>query len=222
MTPRVQVIRGSPGELHALAVASPAEPELWLLQADRRAVVLGSRQSFGLVDAEACRSAGVDVVRRRSGGGAVLVEPGAITWVDVILPAGAEHWTDDVVASMRWCGELWRTALVASGAGSPATFAVCQRPGASSALSDLVCFAGLGAGEVTSSGAKLVGISQRRTRHAARFQCMVHHSWQPRRLLALLAEPRPTVEAIDALPVAEIDAEDTPALLDALARAFAG
>ena len=38
----------------------------------------------------------------------------------------------------------------------------------------LVCFAGVGPGEVLAGGRKLVGISQRRTRAGARFQCAVH------------------------------------------------
>ena len=39
------------------------------------------------VDLEACAGAGVEVVRRRSGGGAVLVEPGSVVWVDVLVAA---------------------------------------------------------------------------------------------------------------------------------------
>jgi hypothetical protein len=50
-----------------------------------------------------------------------------------------------------------------------------------------VCFAGLGAGEVVVGPRKLVGISQRRTRDGARFQCVVHRSWDPVPLLGLLA-----------------------------------
>ena len=34
---------------------------------------------------------------------------------------------------------------------------------------------------------KLVGISQRRTREGARFQCIVHRTWDPVPLLGLLA-----------------------------------
>ena len=62
------------------------------------------------------------------------------------------------------------------------------------AWSDLVCFAGLGAGEVTAAAPaadarppKLVGISQRRTRDGARFQCAVLHHWDPEPLLNVLA-----------------------------------
>ncbi len=52
--------------------------------------------------------------------------------------------------------------------------------------SDLVCFAGLGRGEVTVAGRKVVGISQRRTRDGARFQCAVLHHWNPAALLDAL------------------------------------
>ena len=50
-----------------------------------------------------------------------------------------------------------------------------------------ICFAGLGAGEVIVGPRKLVGISQRRTREGARFQCVVHRAWDPVPLLGLLA-----------------------------------
>jgi lipoate-protein ligase A len=54
-------------------------------------------------------------------------------------------------------------------------------------LGELICFASLGPGEVIdSSGAKLVGISQRRTRSSARFQCTVLIEWDPERLLGFL------------------------------------
>ena len=60
----------------------------------------------------------------------------------------------------------------------------------------LVCFAGLGPGEVTLGGAKLVGISQRRTRAGARFQCAVHRRWDPVAVVDALAEPRPSPDEL--------------------------
>src|SRR5690606_24455396 len=53
--------------------------------------------------------------------------------------------------------------------------------------SRLVCFAGLAPGEVTVEGRKVVGVSQRRTRTSARFQCAVLHHWDPEPLLDVLA-----------------------------------
>ena len=61
---------------------------------DAPALVLGSAQRDDVVDADACAAAGVEVVRRRSGGGAVLLLPGEVTWLDVVVPAGS---TDVVV-----------------------------------------------------------------------------------------------------------------------------
>jgi hypothetical protein len=57
--------------------------------------------------------------------------------------------------------------------------------------SRLVCFDGLGGGEVTIGGAKAVGISQRRTRGWLRLQSSVHLA-PPDGLVSLLAPPRPT------------------------------
>ena len=69
----------------------------------------------------------------------------------------------------------------------------------------MVCFDGLGPGEVTSRGAKVVGVSQRRTRLAARFQTSLYLRHDPVRLVALLAAPRPL--ATDLAPVATVAAD---------------
>ena len=70
--------------------------------------------------------------------------------------------------------------------------------------------------EVLVDGDKLVGISQRRTRHGARFQCMVHIRWSPDVLIGLLAEPRPDVEVLP--PVGVLPADVADALPGAVAR----
>jgi lipoate-protein ligase A len=148
------------------------------------ALVLGSTQADEDVDAAAAARAGLEVVRRRSGGGAVLVEPGHLVWVDVVLPAGDPLWEVDVGRAFWWLGRAWAGALAAVGV----TGAVVHRGGVvASPWSRLVCFAGLGPGEVTLAGRKVVGMAQRRTRHAALFQCAVPLHWDPARLLAVLA-----------------------------------
>ena len=66
------------------------------------------------------------------------------------------------------------------------------------AWSSLICFAGRGPGEVfTQDGRKVVGISQRRTREWARFQCAISLQWKPALLLELLNEPYPTISDIE-------------------------
>ena len=145
------------------------------------AVVLGSLQGDDAVEAGA---GGLDVARRRSGGGAVLVEAGRVVWADLVVPAGDPLWQPDVGRATWWLGDAWAVALAGLGVPGPAV----HRGGlVRTRWSPAVCFAGLGPGEVTAGGRKVVGISQRRTRDGALFQCAVPLAWNPARLLAALA-----------------------------------
>ncbi|HVM09248.1 MAG TPA: hypothetical protein VM345_12340 [Acidimicrobiales bacterium] len=168
----------------------PAVPDLVrtveVLEAETPAIVLGSTQRDDVVDRDECEAAGVEVARRRSGGGAVLVDPAEVLWVDVLVPHGDPLWVDDVNRSTAWLGRAWVSALREVGAiEDPVVHegAICLNR-----WGRLVCFAGLGPGEVTSGagGPKVVGISQRRTRDGARFQCAVPFRWEPRRITSLL------------------------------------
>jgi len=145
---------------------------LWVFEVERPTVVLGSRQAMVTLPE-------VDVVRRRSGGGAVYLEPGGALWVDVVVPRGDEWWDDDVGRAAHWLGAAWAAAI-----GGAAV--VHRGPMVTTEWSDLICFAGLGPGEVTVDGRKVVGISQRRTRDAARFQCVTYERWDPHPLVELL------------------------------------
>jgi lipoate-protein ligase A len=69
---------------------------------------------------------------------------------------------------------------------------------------------------VTVAGRKVVGISQRRTRRAARFQCAAALAWDPAALVALLSPPRPT-----AADLADV-AAGVPVAADVLASALVG
>lgn len=133
------------------------------------AVVLGSTQAAPVGPSR------IEVVRRRTGGGAVLVTPDDPLWVDVDLPIGDPLWSDDVGASFRWLGAAWTEALghgiVHEGGFEPGRWG------------RTVCFAGRGPGEVFVDGAKVVGLAQRRTRAGARFQCAVLSRWAPDALI---------------------------------------
>ncbi len=149
-----------------------------------RAVVLGSGQPEDCVDPQACAAAGATVVRRRSAGGAVLVEPGALVWVDLLVPGTDAMWCADVGQAAWWVGEAWARALRQTGLPG---LEVWKGPMLRREWSALVCFAGLAGGEVTGpGGAKVVGISQRRTRYGSLFQCACLLRWEPAELLALL------------------------------------
>jgi lipoate-protein ligase A len=197
----VSVCRGAAADFHSADLLADTRPRVVVSDSIGPALVIGSRQSLDVVDVEACRAAGVDVVKRRSGGGAVLVEPAEMCWFDVVVPADDPRFAavaGDVGASMRWLG-----LHVVAGLNQLGVDDVVAHLGSMSgaAWSDLVCFAGLGPGEVVRGGSKLVGVSQRRTRRGARFQCMVHVRWAPDRLVALLARPRPAVSELPSVAV---------------------
>jgi hypothetical protein len=84
--------------------------------------------------------------------------------------------------------------------------------------SDVVCFAGLGPGEVTRYGAKVVGISQRRTRHAARFQCAVLARWDVVGIATLLGLDRAAI--IELAPLAAGVEAEPSRLVDAFVAAL--
>jgi lipoate-protein ligase A len=178
---RVEVLRDG---IAAHVGARPVgERRVVVYDVARPLLVLGSSQQDEAVDAERARERGVEVVRRRSGGSAVLVEPGAALWVDVTIPADDPLWDHDVGRAFHWLGAAWTEVLTA--AGLPAEW--YDGPMRKTPWSAWVCFAGLGPGEVTLEGRKVVGLSQRRTREAVLFQCCAALRWEPARLLDLLA-----------------------------------
>jgi lipoate-protein ligase A len=156
---------------------------LRVLDAANPALVLGSAQRLSDVDAVAARRAGVEVVRRRSGGAAVLVGPGQVLWVDLIIRAGDPLWDPDVSRAAWWVGEAWAGAIEAASLG-PCT--VWKSAMKSSRWSGQVCFAGIGPGEVLVGEQKVVGLSQRRTRQAALFQSAALLAWEPASTVELL------------------------------------
>ena len=150
------------------------------------ALVLGSTQPAGAFDPARVAAAGLDVARRRSGGGAVLVRPGEVAWIEAVLPAADRLWEPDVGRSFLWLGRAWAAALSACGVTG---VEVHSGPLRRSVLSSRLCFAGLGPGEVTVAGRKVVGLAQRRRREGAVFQCAALLAWDPRELAELLALP---------------------------------
>jgi lipoate-protein ligase A len=197
---RVEEAAGAAADLHHRDLTAPLVRTVRVNRVERPALVLGSAQPLDAADAEACAAAGVDIARRRSGGGAVLLEPGQALWVDVEVPRGDELWDDDIVRSSWWLGETWAAAR---GGGQ-----VHRGQLVATEWSPLVCFAGLGPGEVTVGGAKAVGISQRRTRAGARFQCVVPGTWDPARLAGLLAIAPERREALVADLAAAVHPEE--------------
>ena len=167
---------GTAEELHHSVL--PVERGVWLLTPTRPAIVLGSSQKDEDVDHAFCAANGIDVVRRRSGGGAVYVHPTESLWIDIVVPRGDALWNDDIGKSMWWIGDWWVALLADAGVVSAQ---VHRGAFERNDWSDIVCFAGTGSGEVfpqeSHAQQKIVGISQRRTRDYARFQCIAYFQW---------------------------------------------
>ena len=160
-------------------------------------VVLGRAQQASVT--------GLPWERRMSGGGAVLLTPGDVVWVDVFLPRGHALWDDDVGRATWWVGDAWADALRVPRAEVHRGGVVRCTPWCKA-----VCFGGLGPGELHVDQRKIVGIAQRRTRAGALFQCAVNLRWDPAPLVRALGLPDAAVgeltDAVIALPDVDLGA----------------
>ena len=191
----------TPTELHAswpAAEQNPGLKRMAVCKPTRPAIVLGSTQPVDVVDAEVASAAGVDVVRRRSGGGAVVVTPDDPVWIDVWLPARDARWSADVTAAFVWVGAAWAEALGRIGLTDSEVQG--SGPGACTRWSALVCFGGVGAGEVSIAGRKVVGLAQRRNRTGVWFHTACVRNWDPALLVNMLdLAPRQRAAAVEEL-----------------------
>ena len=184
---QVRETTGPASGLHDRPIPTELVPEVWVHHVERPALVLGSTQDDEDLTADAGEAADsavkwdTEVCRRRSGGGLVALLPGNDLWIDVVLPTSSELSVDDVGRAGEWVGKTWAAALLevlpTALNGEPWPVEVHTGPLRHRAAGRVLCFAGLGPGEVTVRGRKVVGLSQRRTRRAARFQTVMTWSW---------------------------------------------
>ena len=78
-----------PGEIHALRSNCPipldSDNSSFRSLTTAPTLVLGSTQSIESIDVDRCDELGIDIVRRRSGGGAVLVSDDDLVWFDLVI-----------------------------------------------------------------------------------------------------------------------------------------
>lgn len=213
---------GSAHDLHQVSCASDRR-RLVINEVGTAALVLGSAQLEASVDTEAVDRAGLDLVRRRSGGGAVLLVPGQHLWFDVVVPAGDPFHDADVERATWWLGEVIRDALHdivdAAAIARLGGLSMHHRGVSDRELGRVACFAAAGPGEVLLGSRKLVGISQRRTRDGERFQCIVHGEWDAARTSSLLVAPDPVALAsalAEVATLADLGLDDPGRLIEAL------
>jgi len=166
-----------------LGAVQPGGPflERWYV-ADSPAVVVGlglGQRLSEVVDRQRCEAAGVDVLQRRAGGGAVFVDRGSMLCGAICVPLPHVLVGDDLTASYRWLGEHLLERLGVGVLGG-------RRVGVDEARADVgrlkshgdelsrlllkTCYGSLSPHEVVVGSAKLVGLAQVRRRHAALFQ----------------------------------------------------
>jgi lipoate-protein ligase A len=204
------------------ALAGDRTPILRWYRTTTPAIVLGRGQNRADVP-----GTGVQVVSRFSGGGAVWLSPDLLS-LDVLLPADHPWVSDRLTAVFDRVGAVWLTALRDLG-----VHGLTVHAGASTArrrgtpreqLLAAVCYATRGRGEVLWHDRKLVGLAQRRRRHAAMVQCGLLRRWRPARLLAALgADPHDAEILHAAVGLDDLcpDAPDDDEVVTAVTETFA-
>lgn len=188
--------------LHALALPTGDGVEIWHLRPTERVVVLGSAQKPEAFDLARLGAAGVGLAGRRSGGGAVYIEPAGVVWIDVCAPRGSAWWHDDLAQNFVIVGQAWQNAFASLGVETE----LCTDSPDRSDAARMACWAGIGWGELTIDGVKVMGLSQRRTRWGARVQGMAVLDGTAERAADFLDIDEPTrIELRAAIGTATVD-----------------
>ena len=153
----------------ALLGSSLGELRLWLPAQPAVVIGLGLHHRLAsVVDLERCHAAGVEVLERRAGGGALLLDQFMVCGA-ICVPA-----TDDVTESYRWLGDILATALngrrveVAEARADVAKLRSRENAVARALLA--TCYGGLSPHEVVIGHHKVAGLAQIRRRDRALFQ----------------------------------------------------
>lgn len=177
------------------AAAEKGAPATCWTVADPPALVLGRSARDPRYDAEACRSEGVEVARRASGGGPLLWDEDLLG-LDVALPPGHPLAGTDVVHAYRWLGEALADGLRAVGAADARVIGIDEaREGPRDEVAE-ACFGGLSPYEVLVGERKVVGLSQVRRRAGTLLQAGIALRFDAARLARLMGRDRSFATAL--------------------------
>jgi|TARA_B100001094_G_scaffold125504_1_gene121485 lipoate-protein ligase A len=176
----IEIKRSETALAHEANLDEWLTPTIWVIEPRDTCLVLGkSEREKPFLNLNYLKEKGINLTTRQSGGGAVLVAPNDILWVDVFVPQSSNFWENDITKASIWVGGIWHDALKRLDVASYLYEGKFER----SRASDLVCFAGKGPGEILIDEKKILGISQRRSRLGARFQCALIINWKPEHLI---------------------------------------
>ncbi|HEX7102275.1 MAG TPA: hypothetical protein VF201_06490 [Nitrolancea sp.] len=148
-------------------------------------MLLGAGQPASAVDHEACERFAIPLLRRMSGGTAVLHDEHTIS-LQLTLPAGHPLVSDDIHRNFRWFSEFLMIAL--ERLGIEANWIPLDRARAEQAPPGLegVCYSTLAPYEIAVAGRKLIGHGQMRRVRATALQAMVYRVFEPSQTVRLL------------------------------------
>lgn len=156
------------------------------------AVSLGYFQDFSReVNVENCRALGIDIVRRPTGGKAVLHER-EITY-SVVSPRDNPLFPDNILETYKVISSCLVNALVSM--GIDACIAGSSRHQSESSMLKSVCFSEPSRFELLVSGKKICGSAQVRTKHAFLQHGSLLLYFEPERAIqALCLDPAPDLK----------------------------
>ena len=201
-------------------------PQVLFWQYDQAAVIMGCSQRPSEEQIKRSEQAGFPILRRRSGGGAVLAGPWMLS-VTVFIPPDHPVAGQNIIEIFSWLEQIWIDTL--STCGVPCKGVDQQMIDRSKVVSqeqDLkwACYASLSHGEVISDdGRKLVGLAQIRKRKGVALVSGLHLypcDWNElSRVVVGSTEPGLSLEALnsDASSLSGISSER---LLPDLIQAF--
>jgi lipoate-protein ligase A len=199
-----------------LSGASP--PTLRFFAWEPAAVSLGYGQRLdGRIDLDAARRLGLGVVRRLTGGSAILHEgPDLELTYSVVASAGDFPGAEVLLETYRWIGEALATGLSRLGA---AVEMVAVRP-SDPATMPAFCFARTGSFELEVAGRKVVGSAQRRRGTVFLQHGSVMLGAEPERLRQVFPAGPDPLAGMTTLEIATGRRPSFPETAEALARGF--
>ena len=160
-------------------------PTLRLFGWPGQTMLLGAGQPSRAIDRSACERLGIPLLRRMSGGTAVLHDDQTIS-LQLTLPSSHPFVGDDIHLNFRWFSELLIAAL--ERLGIQADWIPLDRARAEQAPAGLegACYSTLAPYEIEVGRRKLIGHGQIRRVRATALQAMVYRVFDPHRTVRLL------------------------------------